>query len=230
MDRINFLTFDTTSDILKIALSINKKEYCKEIKKGFNHIENLVPEFNNCIEDIHEEKSKINFIGVCTGPGSFTGIRIGIAAALGISYALNIKCFGFSIFEVYQFLFRKEKDAIIVPVIDAKKDKFFCSFIETGKPIKMFDYSLEEIKNKIKNLNKKNREFKFIGNDFNLIKDKIIIDSLFFKTISDDYKSNDLIAFSKWLIKSNKKLKQPSPIYLRKSEAELSLLKDKKKC
>ena len=200
-----------------------------EIKKGFNHIENLIPTIQKCIKEIDGEKSKINFIGVCTGPGSFTGIRIGIAAALGISYALNIKCFGFSVFEVYQFLFREEKNTVVIPMIDAKKDKFFCSFIESNNSIKMFDYTLEDIKNKVRSYDNKNKKFIFIGNDFKLIENEIEKEFCFYKSFLREYKSRDLFNFSKWIIKSNKNLNKPKPIYLRKSEAELSLLRDKVK-
>ena len=228
MDNVNFLTFDTSTNVLKIALFINKKEYSKEIKKGFNHIETLIPTIQNCIKEINEKKTKINFIGVCTGPGSFTGIRIGIAAALGISYALNIKCFGFNVFEVYKFLFREEKNSIVIPVVDAKKNKFFCSFIESNNIIKMFDYTLEDIKNKIRSYENESKKIIFVGDDFDLIKNSILKEFQIFKSISEDYKSKDLLNFSKWILKSNKNLNEPKPIYIRKSEAELSLLKGKK--
>lgn len=228
MDKLNFLTFDTTTDFLKIALLINEKEYYKEIKKGFNHIENLIPAINDCIKEIDEKKSEINHIGVCTGPGSFTGIRIGIATALGISYALKIKCFGYNIFEVYQFLFNKKKNSIVIPVIDAKKDKFFCSFIESNKSFKMYDLSLVDIKKKIKSYYNDGKKIIFAGNSFNLIKNEISKAFPHFESVSEDYKSSDLLNFSKWLIKSNKIFMGPKPVYLRKSEAELSLLKEKK--
>ncbi len=125
MENKNLLIIDAVTDVLKVGISINNKEYSKEINKGFTHVENLLPAIEDCFNEIKEDKNKINYIVVCTGPGSFTGIRIGIASALGISYALNIKCFGFSVFEVYKYLLKEEKDSIVIPIIDAKKERFY---------------------------------------------------------------------------------------------------------
>ncbi len=228
MERMNFLAIDTTNNVLKIALLINGKQYCNEIKKGLKHIENLAPAIQNSFKEIGEEKSAINYIGVCIGPGSFTGIRIGVAAVLGISCALNIKCFGFSVFDIYKFLFKEESEVIVIPIIDAKKNRFYCAFIESNdETIRMYDYDLDSIKDKIRTIN--NKKLIFVGKDFSLIKDEILKDLNVLYKYSDDYACNEIMNFSKWLINSGEKLNEPKPIYLRKSEAELSLLKNKSK-
>lgn len=224
---MNLLIIDTVTDVLKVGISINKKEYSKEIEKGFTHVENLLPAIESCLKEINEEKNRINYIGVCTGPGSFTGIRIGIAAALGISYALNVKCFGFSVFEVYKYLLKGKKDSIIIPIIDAKKERFYCSFMDYNETINMYDFSLDEIINKIKSFDYKNKKIIFAGKDFNLIKGKISMDFNFSEEFLNNYNGDDLLKFARELIRSSESLDEPKPIYLRKSEAELSLLKSK---
>jgi len=222
----NILIIDTSTNNLKISININNKEIFIDLNKGFKHIETLLPVIQSLLKKINEKKTDINFIGVCNGPGSFTGIRIGIASAYGISFGLNAKCFGFSVFDVYKYLLKDEKNTVIIPIIDAKKNKFFCAFIENDSDYKMHDYTLEDIKNKITNF-KNNKNLIFTGKDFKLIKNKIIKDFNFTEKFSDDYSSKDLLSFSKYYVSINKNLKTPSPIYLRKSEAEIQLLKKK---
>jgi tRNA threonylcarbamoyladenosine biosynthesis protein TsaB len=224
MEPLNILVIDTSTDYLKIALSMNGKEVFVDLKNGFRHIENLIPEVDNCFKSIKAEKKELKFIGICTGPGSFTGIRIGIASALGISYGAFIPCLGFSVFDVYKFLFSENQDEIIVPIIDAKKNKFYCSFIEKNKDIGMYDLDISEINTKLNQIDKK---IIFTGKDFILIKDKIQITNFEYR-YNNGYQSKDLLAYTIYTINSKTELKNPEPIYLRKSEAEISLSKSKK--
>ena len=120
----NILIIDTSTSELKIAINIHGKKIFKKLNKGFTHIENLIPEIDDSFKKIKKDRSLLEYIGVCTGPGSFTGLRIGIATVLGISYAGSIKCFGFSVFDIYKYLFMSNKNAVIISVIDAKKTDF----------------------------------------------------------------------------------------------------------
>ena len=71
------------------------------------------------------------------------------------------------------------------------------------------------------------RKLLIIGKDFYLIKNEISKEFIFSEDYINNYNCNDLLKFSKWLIQSSDCLSEPKPIYLRKSEAELSLLKNK---
>ena len=227
MERLNFLAIDTSTNILKIALSIEGKDSYIDLKNDFKHIENLLPCIDSCLKKINEPKTKLNYIGVCTGPGSFTGIRIGIAAALGMSYAGKIKCFGFSVFDVYKYLLKEEKKSIIIPIIDAKKNRFYCSFINNNKYSSMYDIGLDDIINKLKKY--KHKKLIFTGKDFRLIKNNISKGFDFVEKYIEDYASMDLLYFTKIVLNDKLSLIKPKPIYLRKSEAEIALLKEKNK-
>lgn len=58
--------------------------------------EKLLPQIADMLTEAQTEKTALDQIAVSIGPGSFTGVRIGIATALGLKAALNIPCFGFS--------------------------------------------------------------------------------------------------------------------------------------
>ncbi len=214
----NVIIADTSDDTLKIAASINGKSFFLDKKNNLRHIENLIPEIDNVLKEIGEDKKSLEYAGICEGPGSFTGIRIGIAAFYGLAFGNNVKCFGFSAFEVYRYLLR-DSENIIIPLIDAKKNKFYCSFISPKvlKPIEMFDLSSEEI------LQKTPSEAIFVGKDCRLLKGES--DYNFSYKYEDGFSSRDAFNFSLDLILSGNELRFPEPIYLRKSEAELSLLR-----
>lgn len=222
MERINFLMIDTSTGTLKIALKINDKTAFFDHADKHKHIENLLPCIQKTIESINCDKNEINHIGVCTGPGSFTGIRIGIATALGISFASNLICFGFSVFDVYKFLLKDNADKIIVPVIDAKKSRFYTSFFKPNENNEYYDISEDEITDKIKALKK---EIIFTGEDSNLIdKNKLKNINCAFKYTSG-YSSLDLLNFGNSFVLNPSQLKYPHPVYIRKTEAEIEYLK-----
>jgi tRNA threonylcarbamoyladenosine biosynthesis protein TsaB len=225
MDEINILSFDTSENDLKIGLSINGIDaYCNK-STGLKHIENLIPEINKLLNTIKEDKSKINYISVCTGPGSFTGIRIGIASAEGLSFGNGKKCFGFSVFDIYRYLYRNNDVDIIVPTIDARKNRFYCTFIQKNNFSQMYDLTPEEIIEKLKVY--KGKKIIFTGKDFNLFKDKINIDFDYVYEFKQGYSAKDIIDYSKDQILAGVDLNFPKPIYLRKSEAEIEFLKSR---
>lgn len=224
MEQLNILTFDTSENNLKVGLLVNDKTAYINIEKEFKHIENLLPSIQTCFEKLNASKSSINYITVCMGPGSFTGIRIGISAAYGLSFHNKIDCRGFSVFDVYKYLLDKYSDHVIIPIIDAKKSRFFCSFIEKSDTINMYDYTVQEIIDTIKS-NYNNRKIIFAGKDFHLIREEMKNHVAFEEHYSNGYNAKDILDFSKAMIKNNAPLPSPKAIYLRKSEAEIMLAK-----
>lgn len=61
--------------------------------------EELLPNIKDLLAQIDTEASEIDLIAVSRGPGSFTGIRIGLATAIGLSRSLNIPCVGVPIMD-----------------------------------------------------------------------------------------------------------------------------------
>ena len=224
MDGLNILIIDTSSPSLKLALKINDKEHTVQLDQHLKHIENLLPQIDMAFQEISKSPDELKYIAVCRGPGSFTGIRIGISTALGLAYGPEITCFGYSPFEVYEYLLSGEKEALIVPVIDAKKNRFYTSFISKHKDQGIEDLTKEEI---LSALQKEGQDKKviFCGKDYALIKefmDENITSQWKYK---EDYSPRDLLSYHLQLIKSGNSLDYPHPIYVRKSEAEIAYLK-----
>lgn len=220
MERLNLLVIDSTSSSLKIAIQINGKvNFFEQTEKSMNHLERLIPLIDKGIKELNEDKKNLDYICVCHGPGSFTGIRVGIATALGIAFAGESSCLGFSSFDVYDYLFRDKKDSVIVPIVDAKKRRFYTTFVNSGDAL-YYDLSADDIIEKIKDMRK---EPIFVGSDFAMMEDKVIDSNINYTfEYQQGYSAKEMLEAAEFFIKNNK-ISSPDPIYLRKSEAEIAL-------
>ena len=86
---------------------------------NLTHSQTLFPMIKNALESAKMTFSDIEAIGVATGPGSFTGLRIGIAGAKGLAEPGNLKCAGVSTLLAAAYMFAG-RNAIIRPCIDAR--------------------------------------------------------------------------------------------------------------
>lgn len=121
---MRLLYIDTSSSYLYTAIYENDK-VISEIKKEFGHnlSEVALPEIVSMFTETNLSAKDIDKIIVVDGPGSFTGIRIGITIAKVYSWSLNIPITTISALEAMA-LSSKEK-GIHVPMIDARRNYVF---------------------------------------------------------------------------------------------------------
>ena len=142
---MNIIAFDTASEYLDIALSVKQEIFIQYKEIGLKHSEYLIPNINELCDRASIKIQDIDLI-ICTrGPGSFTGLRIGMAAAKGIAYGLQIPLISVPTLDVYAEIIKEElqaseKSGIIIPVIDAKKQRFYCAlYSETVRKSNFLD-------------------------------------------------------------------------------------------
>ncbi len=88
---MNILIIDTSSnERIIVGLGIDGKEFKKEQKIDQNKAQVVLPMIEKILKKQKLKLSDINSIEVDTGPGSFTGLRVGISIANALSYALKI--------------------------------------------------------------------------------------------------------------------------------------------
>jgi tRNA threonylcarbamoyladenosine biosynthesis protein TsaB len=89
------LTIDTASDVASVALS---REGALEVELTWrcprNHSRELLPAVEYLMQRSGVDKGELTAIFVCIGPGSYTGLRVGIAAAKGLAFALGLPSVG----------------------------------------------------------------------------------------------------------------------------------------
>ena len=79
--KMKILAIDTTSEICGVAILENENLIIdNSLNNGLTHSENLIPLLKEALEKEKLTLKDIDLIACCTGPGSFTGIRIGVSS------------------------------------------------------------------------------------------------------------------------------------------------------
>lgn len=148
---MKILAFDSSSQALSVAILEDETllaETTIAIKK--NHSISLMPTVDFLIKSVNLEPADLERIAVAQGPGSYTGLRVAVATAKTLAYALNIDLVGIS--SLYA-LTDVEVEGLIVPLIDARRNNVYVGFYENGQSISPnrhapFETVLEEIKDR----------------------------------------------------------------------------------
>lgn len=150
MNNMNILYIETATDVCSVALSKGDQIVgLKEEAGGNNHAKNLLPFVDEVLKQAEVIMSEINGVAVSIGPGSYTGLRIGVSTAKGIAYTAGVPVIAVSTLEsiaqgARQLWIQSSAENVqIVPMIDARRMEVFTT---------RFDFNmqpLEEISSKI---------------------------------------------------------------------------------
>ena len=103
---------------------------CKEIaEQNFSHAEKLHVFIEELLAENNLKFSDLNAIAVSQGPGSYTGLRIGVSSAKGFCYALNIPLIAVDTLQLLAKQIQIE-DGIIIPMIDARRMEVFTAIYD----------------------------------------------------------------------------------------------------
>ena len=127
------LQIETSSTNTSVALAKNGEliAYKEQDSSGYSHEKLLHPFIQEVLEQADVKKTDLNAVSVGTGPGSFTGLRIGVAAAKGLSYALDIPLLAVPTMELLARQVKQGCD-LIVSVIDARRMEVYSSIYNTN--------------------------------------------------------------------------------------------------
>ncbi|MDQ0420067.1 tRNA threonylcarbamoyladenosine biosynthesis protein TsaB [Peteryoungia aggregata LMG 23059] len=101
---------------------------------GRGHAERLMAMIDEALVEANLSLTDIGRIGVTVGPGSFTGIRVGVAAARGLALALGVECVGVSTLEVLAQT-TSGTDKPVLAAINAHRDEVYAQGFEAGVPV-----------------------------------------------------------------------------------------------
>tara|TARA_B100000475_G_C14916108_1_gene281112 strand:- start:32 stop:712 length:681 start_codon:yes stop_codon:yes gene_type:complete len=134
------LHIDSTTKVCSIALSKYDKliQLIELDSDGLAHSEKLHLFIEECLEKTSITPKDLNAISVSRGPGSYTGLRIGVSAAKGLCYGLNVPLIAIDTLKAMadSVVHNVEKNAVLIPMIDARRVEVFCSIHQDGKEIK----------------------------------------------------------------------------------------------
>ena len=98
------------------------------------HAEKLHPFINQALKEAGVTVNQLDAVAVSNGPGSYTGLRIGVSAAKGLCYALNIPLIAVNTTEVLaEAVINPSGDAVIISVLDARRDEVYCQLFTAEK-------------------------------------------------------------------------------------------------
>lgn len=105
--------------------------------EGRNHAALLSDFIKGCMDFLAEKELKLDAVAVSMGPGSYTGLRIGLSEAKGLCYALDIPLIGVNTLELMatRVMFSTDSvdpDSILVPMIDARRMEVYTAAYDFG--------------------------------------------------------------------------------------------------
>lgn len=219
---MRILSISTSSNNCSVAL-LEDNNVIKElnIEDAKTHSEALMPLINDILEKTNITLPQIDYLACDIGPGSFTGIRIGISSIKAISEIHNIPICPISSLEGLAYQASTDK-GLIVSLLDARNDQAYCGIFNNDYTINS-SFLADSILSIIDILKQKNEQINFVGNASQLHLDllKSHFPNATFSTCNTLYSSS--IAKSAYTNIQKGKICNADelvPLYLRKSQAE----------
>lgn len=186
----------------------------------------LMPIVDNLLKGLNLTVKDIDGYVVSKGPGSFTGLRIGMSVVKGLSQGSGKPFVSISTLDALAFNL-SYTSGIICPILDALRDNVYTALFvsENGKLKRISEYMALSIDELIEILREKNQPVSFIGDAVPKFKDKLkssLENSLFAPVHLNFARSSSLGELGLELLKAGSydDIYTSAPIYLRKSQAE----------
>jgi len=215
------LSIDTSTNILSIAL-VKDHEVLMSINEATlnNQSEILMSRIQETLSQCQVKPSDLDLIGVAIGPGSYTGIRVGVAAAKSLGYALDVPVVGVSSLEA--MVYASGRKGVVVPMMDARRGTVFASVVDQGRVVvPEGHYELEDLLSRLP----VGQPISFVGDGGVAHKERIL--SVFYacEVMSEvDFKRGKAEVVAELACKGSpiKNIHALVPNYLRKTEAEVN--------
>ena len=218
---MKILAVDTSSEICSVAILENDRVIAENsLNDGKTHSENLMTIMENTLEENKIKLSDIDLIACSVGPGSFTGIRIGVSSIKAIAEVLDVPVAAVTSLEALAKNVEL-KDVTIVSLIDAKNDQVYAGIFD-DEYNKKEEYIADSIYTVIERVKGYDNVI-FVGNA--AVKYKELLDSNFENVVVAENNLQSASSVGKIGYKKHKEKDLTSadtimPMYLRKSQAE----------
>lgn len=129
----HLICIETATEICSVALSAdNNCLCCLEDMEGNSHAEKIMLLIDHCLQQSGIKIEELNAVCISSGPGSYTGLRIGTSTAKGICYALGIPLIAVSSLKGIACGAAKEypEFQLFCPMIDARRMEVYCALYD----------------------------------------------------------------------------------------------------
>ena len=233
---MKILAFDSTAKVASVAVSENEKILAQySIDNGLTQSELLLPMAEDILKSLGISFNDIDAYAVSVGPGSFTGVRIGVSLVKGLAFGRNIPCIEVSTIEALA-----ENlcgiDGIVFPCMDARRSQLYNAAFDSTKDgiTRLCEdraISLEELAAEITEI--KDRSVYLCGDGYGVAKSflekkEISVKETPMLLINENAASVAKVAYKKYLAGECKSDREISPTYLRLPQAERERLEKEK--
>ncbi len=139
----NILHIETSTDICSVALSQDGLcVFNRENHEGPNHARTLAPMVEEATGFADSRETKLDAVSVSSGPGSYTGLRIGVSTAKGLCYGRGLKLIGVQTLELLcvPILLEHEEireDSLLCPMLDARRMEVYTALYDRAlRPVR----------------------------------------------------------------------------------------------
>ena len=223
---MKILSIETSCDICSVSL-LEDNNLILELKETAikNHSESLMPLIDRLFKETNTSLNNIDLFAVDNGPGSFTGIRIGLSTVKAFCDVKKKPCIAVSSLEALAYTVDAE-NAYICSMIDEKHENIYASVFEKdGENLtRSSDFMFKKIDDLLLDLGSLKKMIFFAGNCGILYKDVIksyLNNDVFFEDdtlVSSKYVG--IVAFEKFKKGEAISSKELNALYLKKSSAE----------
>lgn len=216
------LSIETSTKACSSALYDEGELLVKEfhLEAGFVHAERLNPGIQRLFEHSGRKMDELSAVAVSKGPGSYTGLRIGVSTAKGICFALNIPLMAIDTLTAMTIAakekIKKTGNELFIPMIDARRMEVYCAlFNHEGKRISQTEAKIideQSFENELKN-----HPVYFFGDGMPKIKNTFAgnKNAFFIEDIHPDAGNMTGLITEKWNNKDFENLAYFEPFYLK---------------
>lgn len=148
----NILSIETSTSVCSVAVhSGGVLQALCELSEGSAHAERLMLLVEEVVEKADIGFPDLDAIAVSEGPGSYTGLRIGVSTAKGLAFGLNKPLIGVNTLQALASSVELKEDELVIPVLDARRMEVYREVfdwrLESAAPLDAEVLSLDSFQN-----------------------------------------------------------------------------------
>ncbi len=214
------LNIETATEICSVCIAkdgIVLKEKETNIKNSHSSV--LTLQIEACLKEAGKSYSDLDAVAVSIGPGSYSGLRIGLSVAKGLCYALEIPLISVSTLQALAWKTQKETEnqaAIFAPMIDARRMEVYTALYNGSNDMITKPHALILETDSFEEYFEKKQVIIFSGNGSFKYKDILKCDYAFFSSQVCSSTNMTFLSYQEYLNKSFLSLPYSAPFYLKK--------------
>ena len=177
---MNILAMDTSGPVCGVCVLQDQTIRCEiTVQNKLTHSANLMPMIRQALESAGMQLETLDKLAVVTGPGSFTGVRIGMATVKGLAQVWNkpvIEVPTLASFAYGEYDWLKSGKSLICPMFDARRSQVYSGVYEPGCKTPVVEdaaYGIEELMEKIRAVSSDFDYIVFFGDGIKVYKDHL---------------------------------------------------------